>query len=260
MKIDLDIQSDLQTVAEASSWHEALGILLDSFENRVGEKYRRFGERSYRSEGEIEKILKENYKNSIIYYISLKKIIDYFEFDEKSVDIVFPDIDTMLDANSDKRDLIDFVFGVFNELKIYFDNAGDEIFVAECDSMLDRILGSGFSYTFSDEDLKRAQEILNQLRDHINESQLFEPDHKRRLLLRIEAAQTELHKSVSDLDRFWGFVGDAGVAIGKFGNDAKPFVDRIRELTQLIWRTQASAERLPSSAELPSLNPPSSEE
>ena len=33
-------------------------------------------------------------------------------------------------------------------------------------------------------------------------------------------------------------MGEAGAAIGKFGKDTKPFVDRIRELFDIIKRTQ----------------------
>ena len=51
---------------------------------------------------------------------------------------------------------------------------------------------------------------------------------------------------MADLDRLWGLVGDAGVAIGKFGKDAKPIVDRIREISDIVWRTQSRAEELPS--------------
>lgn len=106
-------------------------------------------------------------------------------------------------------------------------------------------LGQIFSYEFSDTDLQRVQKILNSLRDLISQSTFIEDDHKRRLLKRVERVQTELHKKVSDLDRFWGLVGDAGVVLGKFGNDAKPIVDRIRELAGVIWRVQAKAEQLP---------------
>ena len=59
---------------------------------------------------------------------------------------------------------------------------------------------------------------------------------------------------MSSLDRFWGLIGEAGVALGKFGQDAKPFVDRIREIAQIIWRTQARAEELPSGTPLPLLS------
>ena len=58
--------------------------------------------------------------------------------------------------------------------------------------------------------------------------------------------QQELHKCMSDLDRFWGLVGDAGVVLGKFGTDAKALVDRIREIAGIVWRTQAFAEELPT--------------
>jgi len=116
-----------------------------------------------------------------------------------------------------------------------------------------KILDKGFFYEFTDGDLARIQQILNELRGQIGESELFQEDHRRRLLRRLEALQSEIHKKMSDVDRIWGLVGDAGVAIGKFGKDAKPFVDRIRELSQIAWRTQARAEELPSSSVNPLL-------
>ena len=65
--------------------------------------------------------------------------------------------------------------------------------------------------------------------------------------------QSELHKKMSDLDRFWGFVGDAGVVMGKFGNDVKPLTDRIREMMGIVWNTQARAEELESGSPNPFL-------
>ena len=89
-------------------------------------------------------------------------------------------------------------------------------------------LKSTFAYEFSQGDLDRVQNLLNELRNHISEITNLEPDHKRRLLKRLESLQSELHKRVSDLDRFWGMVGDAGGVLGKLGEDAKPIVDRVR--------------------------------
>ena len=65
---------------------------------------------------------------------------------------------------------------------------------------------------------------------------------------------------MSDLDRFWGLVGDAGVVVGKLGKDAKPIVDRIQEVAEIIWRTQARAEELPSGQEMPLLTKGSGED
>lgn len=114
-------------------------------------------------------------------------------------------------------------------------------------------LGNGFAYEFSQGDLDRVQQLINQLRDLITNADQLEKEHKQRLLRRLEKLQSEVHKKVSDLDRFWGLIGDAGVVLGKLGNDAKPIVDRIREIADIVWRTQSRAEELPSGTSLPSL-------
>jgi hypothetical protein len=112
---------------------------------------------------------------------------------------------------------------------------------------------TGFVYEFSEGDINRLQELINELRAHIRDSTLFTADHQQRLLKRLENLQSELHKRMSDIDKFWGLVGDAGVALGKFGTDAKPIVDRIKEIAQIGWRTQARAEELPSDCQNPLL-------
>jgi hypothetical protein len=123
-------------------------------------------------------------------------------------------------------------------------------------------LGAGFCYEFSQGDLSKIQSLINELREQIATSNQFEHDHQQRLLRRLEKIQSELHKKVSDLDRFWGLIGDAGVVLGKFGNDAKPLVDRIKEIAEIVWQTQSRAEELPSGTPIPLLakpkeNPPS---
>ena len=114
-------------------------------------------------------------------------------------------------------------------------------------------LSTGFSYEFSQGDLDRIQVLINQVRDLIAQSNGLEKDHQRRLLARLEKLQTELHKKVSDLDRFWGLIGDAGVVLGKLGHDAKPIVDRVKEIADIVWQTQSRAEELPSGTQIPLL-------
>lgn len=121
-------------------------------------------------------------------------------------------------------------------------------------SRIHRLLDRKFSYQFSQGDLDRVQELLNELRTWITNAHGLTEEHRQRILKRLEAAQAEIHKKVSDLDRLWGFIGDMGVVVGKFGKDAKPFVDRVRELTQIAWRTQSHAEELPSSTPPPQIS------
>ncbi len=114
-------------------------------------------------------------------------------------------------------------------------------------------LKANFAYEFSQGDLERIQLLINELREQISQSNELEVGHKQRLLARLEKLQTELHKRVSDLDRFWGMIGDAGVVLGKLGKDAKPIVDRIREIADIVWHTQSRAEELPSGTKPPLL-------
>lgn len=114
-------------------------------------------------------------------------------------------------------------------------------------------LGAGFAYEFSQGDMDRVQELINELRELIANTTQLEREHQQRLLRRLEKLQSEMHKKLSDLDRFWGLIGDAGVVLGKIGNDAKPFVDRVREIADIVWQTQSRAEELPSGTRLPSL-------
>lgn len=89
-------------------------------------------------------------------------------------------------------------------------------------------------YEFTDDDFARVQNLITELRQIISASVLITPDHRTRLLSRLEAMQAELHKRVSDIDRFWGFVGEAGIVIRKFGEDLKPLSDRIQEIGKIV--------------------------
>lgn len=114
-------------------------------------------------------------------------------------------------------------------------------------------MSTGFKYEFSQGDLEKVQALINELRQEVGTSTNLEDGHKARLLKRLEALQSELHKKISDLDKFWGLIGDASVVMAKIGNDAKPIVDRVREIADIVWRTQTRAEELPSGTTLPQI-------
>src|SRR6185436_926334 len=89
-------------------------------------------------------------------------------------------------------------------------------------------------YEFSEPDFKRAQGLVNELRDLIRDSTLISEEHKRRLLRKLEAMRGELHRRTSDIDRFWGFIGEAGIAMRKFGEDLAPISERVLELGGIV--------------------------
>ena len=124
-------------------------------------------------------------------------------------------------------------------------------FQREVENRFKQVIKNGFGYDFSEADVSRVQTLINELRTLLTADSSLDDDHKRRLLLRLEKLQKELHKRVSDLSNFYNLMGDAGVALGKLGKDAKPLVDRITEILQIGWKAQARAEKLPSSADNP---------
>lgn len=115
-------------------------------------------------------------------------------------------------------------------------------------------IGNTFFYEFSQGDLQQIQSLISTIRELIAATPDLEEDHRRRLLLRLERLQSELHKKVSDLDRFWGLIGDASVVLAKLGKNAKPIVDRIKEIADIVWRTQSRTEELPSDTKPPLLS------
>lgn len=154
---------------------------------------------------------------------------------------------------TDKHENISRI-NVFN-LQIFY-NLEAELANSNLGNSLDRYkkkLANIFSYKFTDGDLSTIQELLNELRDLITKSELFNAKHKERLLDKLESLQKELHKTMTSLDKFWGLIGEAGIVIGKFGQDAKPFVDIIKTIADIVWRTQVSSEELPTGTTLPML-------
>ena len=110
--------------------------------------------------------------------------------------------------------------------------------------------GSQFFYEFSQGDLDRIQNLINELREQITSSEKLKAEHKQRVLKRLEKLQAELHKKVSDLDRFWGVLFDCFFVIEKLGESAKPLVDRVREIAGIVYGVQLRAHDLPGNLPL----------
>ena len=89
-------------------------------------------------------------------------------------------------------------------------------------------------YEFSESDFKRVMDLVNELRDLIRGSTLISEEHKRRLLRRLEAMRAEFHRKTNDIDRFWGFIGEAGIAMRKFGEDLAPISERVLEMGGIV--------------------------
>jgi len=131
------------------------------------------------------------------------------------------------------KDLIDNIHKITSDALVIHGSDNDRSYISRETSNLNL-------YEFTDNNFERVQQLINELRVIVTKAKSVDEDHKSRLLRRLEKLQSELHKRTSDLDRFWGLLGEAGAAIGKFGEDTKPFVDRVREIIDIVTRTQSS--------------------
>ena len=134
----------------------------------------------------------------------------------------------------------------FSNVRKSHDQTSTTLMTDRYRSLLSKIYSHSFAYEFTDGDVKRIQTLINELREKISEAKELGEEHRTRILNRLEKLQAELHKRISDLDRFWGLVGDAGTLMAKLGNDAKPMLDRIREIVTIVGSVHARANELPS--------------
>lgn len=151
---------------------------------------------------------------------------------------------------SSKLEAVNKITSVFSEVRKVFDQSETDMALNNYRAILASKISSVFAYELSEGDIKRIQQLINELRDCISKTKDIEEEHRRRILLRLEKLQSELHKRISDLDRFWGLIGDASVVFAQVGENAKPIVDRVREITEIIWNVQIRASGLPSSTPL----------
>jgi hypothetical protein len=64
---------------------------------------------------------------------------------------------------------------------------------------------------------------------------------------------TKIEAMIDGIGKFVAGSEEAGIARANLGRDAKPVVDRVRKIVEIVWRTQARAEELPSGLEIPSV-------
>lgn len=164
--------------------------------------------------------------------------------DEPSINAVFP---------SSCGELHHFMTEVLGQLKARLRNQTNQRKVDQFKNHFSLTINDAFGYEFTDGDLKRIRALINELRELITDNTELDEEHKLRLLKRLEKMQSEIHKKVSDLNAFYGLAVEASVMLKKVGENAKPIVDRIKELTGISWNTQARAENLPSGTEPPML-------
>ena len=120
-----------------------------------------------------------------------------------------------LSLSSDIEENIKKITQFFNETRSVFDKKFTLGMIDKYKKVFKQKFGSGFLYRFSDGDLTRIQTLINEIREYLVGTKEIQEDHRARLLKRLEKLQSELNKTMSDLDRFWGLLIDGSIALKK---------------------------------------------
>lgn len=95
-------------------------------------------------------------------------------------------------------------------------------------------LGRAFAYAFTDPQFHAIQDCVNKLREAVRGIDSLVPDHKGRLLRKIDAVQSELNPRMASFDRIAGLTLDSFVLLGRIGEEARPALDCVERMWGIV--------------------------
>lgn len=107
-------------------------------------------------------------------------------------------------------------------------------------------LESGFYYEFSEGDVDAIKKSIKELKEKIEVCDKLSEDHKARVLKKLNDLDSEINIKMTTLDKAYVLISEASILIYKLEKEAKPYVQIIKKIINLIWRAEARAEGLPS--------------
>lgn len=158
-------------------------------------------------------------------------------------------------AGTDKQAIMEEIATAFDEFKevlttIEIGTLLDNSFDKYKEVLLVKF-GKSFSYEFSQGDMDQVNSLLGELKKLITDSKNLKPPHKQRLNKKIMTQELSLQKKITDLDGYWGLMGDMLILKMRFGSAVNDIQEKFWTLFEVVWRTQARGEELPSDQAMP---------
>lgn len=100
-------------------------------------------------------------------------------------------------------------------------------------------------YTADDNEVIILKKQLIALRNEVEKNSLLDEDYKFRIIRKIDKILSTSYKSMTDLNPFWGLIGEKGIIIGKVGTEKKVIPELINFLADTIWKIQLRSEKMP---------------
>jgi hypothetical protein len=114
----------------------------------------------------------------------------------------------------------------------------------------------GATFKLDGGEIDKIADLAADIKRLIRQSDLFKPDHKRRLISRVLKIEEEIYKSKGNYQVVLDGVDDFGKTLGRFGINIKPIFDRAREIQSIILPHTSSAPQLGAPDEIKLLPAP----
>lgn len=104
--------------------------------------------------------------------------------------------------------------------------------------------GNYIIYELTDNQIKEIQALIDALRNKISDCDELEDYHRQRLLKKLEKLQSELHKKMTDFDRYYGLVVETNLLYQNF-KEAHPLYQIAIKMANIVLETMTIANGLP---------------
>jgi hypothetical protein len=101
-------------------------------------------------------------------------------------------------------------------------------------------------YTADDNEVIMLKKQLIALRNEIERNSPLDEDYKFRIIRKVDKILSISYKSMTDLNPFWGLIGERGIIAGKLGPEEKKIPELINLLVDTIWKIQLRSENMPA--------------
>ena len=102
------------------------------------------------------------------------------------------------------------------------------------------------TFSLKPKERQHVLELCAKMRKIVLASTVFDEPHKKRLLNRIAAMETEILKDKGRFDVILAGVTDVGETLEKFGKNIKPLTDRMTEIANLTRSKTEAYEQIPA--------------
>ncbi len=126
-------------------------------------------------------------------------------------------------------------------------------------TILDPSLINTFLVELSEDETRRIDVLLADIRNIIRESTVINDEHKRRLLKVVNGLQAEIDKEYSDFRVFIDGMVEVSEAVGEVGENVKPVFDRIKEVFGIADKIRRAKEAIEAPGRPELLPPPPKE-